>query len=99
MDVLCGFYVEDYVEIIFFMEIIFCGESLIIRGWIIGVERFVIERNGFIEFGGIVYIVQLFEELQWIVDNLFDLFILGFIIVLQLIISNIGVVKVKMILI
>lgn len=63
MDVLCGFFVEEYVEVVFFIEVVLCGESLIIRGWLIGVEKFVFERNGMVEFGGIVYIVKLFEEL------------------------------------
>lgn len=97
MDVLCSFYVEDYVEIVFFIEVIFWGESFIINGWMIGVEKFVIECSGLVEFGGIVYIVKLFEEFEWFVDNFFDLFIFGFIVFLLLVIINFGLVRIKLI--
>lgn len=96
MDAPCGFHVEDYAEIIFPTEVILRGESSTIRGRITGVERLVIERNGFIEFGGTAHTAQLPEESQWIADNPFDPFTPGLIIVPQLIISNTGVVKVKM---
>ena len=96
MDAPCGFHVEDYAEIIFPTEVILRGESSTIRGRITGVERLVIERNGVIEFGGTAHTAQLPEESQWIADNPFDPFTPGLIIVPQLIISNTGVVKVKM---
>lgn len=96
MDAPCGFHVEDYAEIVFPTEVVLRGERSTIRGRMTGVEKLVLERNGMVEFGGTVHTAQLPEESEWLADNPFDPFTPGLIIVPQLIINNVGVVKVKM---
>lgn len=96
MDAPCGFFVEDYAELILPTEVILRGESSTIRGRLTGVEKLVLERNGMVEFGGTAHTAKLPEESQWLADNPFDPFIPGLIIIPQLIINNLGVVKVSM---
>jgi len=96
MDAPCGFFVDDYAEVVFPTEVILRGESSTIRGRLTGVEKLVLERNGMVEFGGTAHTAKLPEESQWLSDNPFDPFTPGLINIPQIIINNVGVVKVSM---
>lgn len=96
MDAPCGFHVEEYAEIVFPTEVILRGESSTINGRMTGVEKLVLERNGFVEFGGTAHTAKLPEESKWLADNPFDPFTAGLITIPLLIINNLGVVRIKM---
>lgn len=96
MDAPCGFHVEDYAEIVFPTEVILRGESSTINGRMTGVEKLVVERYGLVEFGGTSHTAKLPQEAQWLADNPFDPFTPGLITVPLLIITNTGVVRIKL---
>lgn len=96
MDAPCGFDVQEYGEIVFPTEVVLRGESSTINGRMTGVEKLVVERYGLVEFGGTSHTAKLPEEAQWLADNPFDPFTPGLITVPVLIITNTGVVRIKL---
>lgn len=96
MDAPCGFDVQEYAEIVFPTEVVLRGESSTINGRMTGVEKLVVERYGLVEFGGTSHTAKLPEEAQWFADNPFDPFTPGLITVPLLIITNTGVVRIKL---
>ena len=95
MDAPCGFYVDEYAEIVFPTEVIIRAESSIIKGRMTGVERLVLERNGLVEFGGTAHTAKLPEESKWLADNPFDPFTPGLLTIPKLVINNLGVIRVR----
>ena len=96
MDAPCSFHVEDYAEIVFPTEVILRGESSTINGRMTGVEKLVIERSGLVEFGGTAHTAKLPEESEWLADNPFDPFTPGLIVLPLLVITNSGLVRIKL---
>ena len=96
MDAPCSFDVQEYAEIVFPTEVVLRGESSTINGRMTGVEKLVVERFGLVEFGGTSHTAKLPEEAQWFADNPFDPFTPGLITVPLLIITNTGVVRIKL---
>ena len=96
LDVPCGFYIDEYAEIVFPTEVILRGETTTLRGRMTGVERLLIERNGNILISGIAHTAKLPEEAKWYNDRPFDPFTPGLFLIPELIVNNQGILTIVM---
>ena len=96
LDVPCGFYIDDYAEVVFPTEVILRGETTTLRGRMTGVEWLVIERNGNILISGTAHTARLPEQARWYDDRPFDPFTPGLLVIPELIVNNRGILTVAM---
>ncbi|KAK3755992.1 hypothetical protein QZH41_003345 [Actinostola sp. cb2023] len=93
MDAPCGFYVDEFAEIVFPREVVLRGEISVIKGRMTGVESLIIERRGSIEFSASAHTALLPNETQWHKDNPFYPFTPGLLNIPIAIVTNTGVMK------
>ena len=96
MDTPCGFFVEEYAEIVFPTDVILRGETTVLRGRITGVENLALERDGTVTFGGHAHTVKLSNQTNWHSEDHFEPFTPGLLTIPYLVIMNRGLVTVDL---
>ena len=91
MDAPCGFFVDEYAEIVFPTDVILRGETTVLRGRMTGIENLVLERNGTVTFGGHAHTAKLPNQTNWHVEDHFEPFTAGLIEIGSIIVNNQGV--------
>ena len=96
MDAPCGFYVNDYAEVILPSEVIIRAEDVTLRGRMRGCENLVIERGGNFLMQGTAHTADIGDEANWFHGHPFFPFTAGLFKLPKLSITNKGSFKVEM---
>ena len=96
MDAPCGFYVDNYAELILPTEVILRGEETTLLGRVTGIESLVIERNGMLIVQGSAHTAKLADESKWFESNPFYPFTPGWIQIPKVKVTNKGSMKIDM---
>ena len=90
LDVPCGFYIDEYAEVVFPTKVILRGETTTLRGRLTGVDMLEVERDGNILVSGTAHTAELPQHAKWYNDRPFDPFTPGLLLIPELVVNNRG---------